>query len=75
MSTATSYTKELFQRLFSIIVQPSKSSSNEGENEMDSDTTLSEKLQNVMDKCYEAKKCNNAERTQYFAKELAGFSN
>ena len=41
-SAANSYTKKLFQRLISIIVQPSNLSSNEGEIVIDSDTTLRE---------------------------------
>ena len=72
-STANSYTKKLFQRLISIIVQPSNLSSNEGEIVIDSDTTLSEKLQKIMDKCNEAEKCSNTERSQHLAKELAVF--
>ena len=43
-STANSYTKKLFQRLISIIVQPSNLSSNEGEIVIDSDTTLAKPL-------------------------------
>jgi len=35
--------------------------------------TLSEKLQNIKDKCNEAKKCSNTERNQHFAKELSLF--
>ena len=40
---------------------------------MDSNRTLSEKLQNIMDKCNEAEKCSNAERNQRFGKKLAVF--
>ena len=53
--------KEIVSRHFSIIVQPSNSTSNEGEKVMDSDTILSEKLQNIMDKYNEAKECSNTE--------------
>ena len=40
---------------------------------MNSNMTLSEKLQNIMDKCNEAEKCSNAERNQRFGKKLAVF--
>ena len=61
-----------FQRLFST-VQPSNSSSSEGEEVVDSNMNLSEKLQNIVDKYNKAEKCSNAERNQRFAKELAVF--
>ena len=71
-SNATPNSKKMFQRLFST-VELSNSSSSEGEEVVDSNRTLSEKLQNIMDKCNEAEKCSNAERNQRFAKELAVF--
>ena len=60
-STATSNSKKIFQRFLST-VQPSNSSSSESEEVVESNKTLSEKLQNIMDKCNEAEKCNNTER-------------
>ena len=62
----------MFQRLFST-VQPSNSSSSESEEIVNPNMTLSEKFQNIIDKCNEAKKCSNTERNQHFAKELAVF--
>ena len=61
MSIATSNSKKMFQRFLSA-VQPSNSSSSEGEKVLDSNRTLSEKLQNIMEKCNEAEKCSNTER-------------
>ena len=49
-STVNSNSKKKFQRLL-ITVQPSNSSSSEGEEVVDSYMNLSEKLQNIMDKC------------------------
>ena len=72
MSIATSNSKKTFQRFLSA-VQPSNSSSSEGEEVVDSNRTLSEKLENIMDKCNEAEKCSNTERSQYFSKELTVF--
>ena len=40
---------------------------------MDLNWTLSENLENIMDKCNEAEKCSNAEWNQHFGKELADF--
>ena len=72
MSIATSNSKKIFQRFLST-VQPSNSSSSEGEEVVDSNMTLSEKLQNIVDKCNKAEKCSNAERNQRSTKELAVF--
>ena len=47
-STATSNSKKIFQRLFST-VQPSNPSSSDGENVVELNMTISEKLQNIMD--------------------------
>ena len=66
-STATSNSNKMFQRFLST-VQPSNSSSSEGEEVVDSNRTLSEKLQNIVDKCNKAEKCSNAERNQRFGK-------
>ena len=71
-STATSNPKKIFQRFLSTI-QPSNSSSSEGEEVADSNMNLSEKLQNIVDKCNKAEKCSNAKRNQRFAKQLAVF--
>ena len=65
-STATLNSKKIFRRFLST-VQPSNSSSSEGE-EVDSNRNLSEKLENIMDKCNEAEKCSNVERNQCFRK-------
>ena len=70
MSIATSNSKKMFQRFLSA-VKPSSSS--EGEEEVDSNRTLSEKLENIMDKCNEAEKCSNVQRNQCFIKEPAVF--
>ena len=35
--------------------------------------TLSEKLQNIIDKCNEVAKCSNTERNKHFAEELEVF--
>ena len=64
--------KKMFQRFFST-VQPSNSSFSVGEEVVDSNTTLKEKLQNIVDKCNKAEMCSNAERNQRFGKELAVF--
>ena len=71
-SIATSNSKKIFHRFLSTI-QPSNSSSSEGEGVVDSNMNLSEKLQNIVDKCNRAEKCSNAERNQRFGKELAVF--
>ena len=71
-STATSNPKKIFQRFLSTI-QPSNSSSSEGEEVVDSNMALSEKHQNGVDKCNEFEKCSNGERNEQFAKELAVF--
>ena len=71
-STATSNSNKMFQRFLSI-VQPSISSSSEGEEVVDSNMTLSEKLQNIVDKCNKVENCSNAERNQRSGKELAVF--
>ena len=71
-STITSDSKKIFQRLFST-VQLSNSSSSEGEEVVNTNMTLSEKLQNIVDKCNEAEKCSNTEPNQHFVKELAVF--
>ena len=52
-STATSNSTKMFQR-FLITVQPSNSSSSEGEKVVDSNITLPEKLQNIVDICNKA---------------------
>ena len=67
-STATSNSKKIFQRFLST-VQPSNSNSSEGEEVVDSNITLSDKLQNFIDKCNEAENCSNTERNQHFVKE------
>ena len=72
MSIATSNLKKMFQLLFST-VQLSNSSSNEGDETVDWNMTLSEKLQNIMEKCNEAEKFSNTEWNQYFANYLAVF--
>jgi len=72
MSIATSNSKTMFQRFLSA-VHPSNSSSSEDEEVVDSNRTLSEKLENIIDKCNEAEKCSNVERNQCFRKELAVF--
>ena len=69
-STATSNYKEMFKRFLST-AQLSNSSSSEGEEAVDSNMNLSEKLQNIMDKFTAAKKCSNTERNQHLAKGLA----
>ena len=66
-STATSYSKKMFHRPFST-VQPSNSSFSKGEEVADSNMTLSEQLQNIMDKYNEAEKGNNTELSQYIEK-------
>ena len=71
-STATLNKKYIFQRFLST-VQPSNSSSSEGEEVVDSNMTLSEKLQNIMNKYNEAAECSNTERNQHFAKKTSGF--
>ena len=71
-STATSNSKKMFQRFLSA-VHPSNSSSSEGEEVVDSNMTLSEKLQNIVDKYNKVEKCSNAERNQRSGKELAVF--
>ena len=71
-STDTSNSKKIFQRFLST-VHSSNSSSNEDEEVVDSNMTLSEKLQNIGDNCNKAEKCSNAERNQRFGKELAVF--
>ena len=71
-STATSNSKKIFQRFLSTI-QPSNSSSSEGEEVADSNMNLSEELQNIVEKCNKAEKCSNAKRNQRFAKQLAVF--
>ena len=58
--TATLNSNKMFQRLFSTI-QPSNSSSIEGEEVVNPNISLSAKLQNIMDKSNEAKKCSNTE--------------
>ena len=45
----------------------------EGGEVVNSFTTLSYKLQNIMDKCNEAEKCSNTERNQHFTNEQAIF--
>ena len=67
-STATSYSNKMFQRFLST-VQPSNSSSSEGKEVVDSNMTLSEKLQNIVNKCNKAEKCSNTERNQRFEKK------
>ena len=52
-STATSNSNKMFQRLFCAVL-PLKASCSEGEEVVDSNITLSEKFQNIMDKCNEA---------------------
>ena len=71
-SAVTSNWKKMFQRLFST-VQPSTWNSSEGEKVVNPKMTLSEKLQNIVDKNNEAEKCSNTERSQYFAKEQTVF--
>ena len=55
-STATSNLKKMFQRLF-IIVQPSSTS--KVEEVVNSNSTLSEKLYKIMDKCNVTEKCQS----------------
>ena len=72
MSIATSNWKKMFQQFLSA-VQPSNSSSIEGEEVVDSNRTLSQKLQNIMDKCNEAEKYSNTEGNKHFSEELVIF--
>ena len=72
MSIATSNSKKMFQQFLSA-VNPSNSSSSESEEEVDSNITFSEKLQNIIDKCNETEKCSKTEWNQHFAKELSYF--
>ena len=55
---------------YSSTVEPSSS---EGEKVGNPNRTLSEKIQNIVDKFDEAEKNSNTERNQHFAKELAVF--
>ena len=52
-------------------MQPSNPSFSEGEEVVNPNMTLSEKLQNIMDQCNEAEKCSNTEHNQHFEKEIA----
>ena len=49
--------------------QQSNSSSSEDKDVVDPNMTLSEKLQNIIDKCNEAEKFSNTEQNQNFAKK------
>ena len=61
-STVTSNSKKMFQQFFRT-VQSSNSSSSEGEEVVNPNTTLSEKLHNIIGKRNEAEKCSNAKRS------------
>ena len=69
-TTPTSNSNKMFQHHYSTF-QPSNSCYSKVEEVVDSNMALSEKLQNIMDKCNEAEKCSNTEPNQHFVKELA----